>query len=445
MCRNFYKKINSNRQYFWGISEKVVRSLSQPISIVFVTFFLDLKSQGFLYTFISLISIKFLLELGLTQIIITFIAYEKNNFKWNSGFLKGKFTNYLRFKKIANYSFKWFMYSSFIYLILISCVGFLLFNDSTENIFFWLYPFLILSILSSLEIAFIPIYAIKEGLGELVDVYRYRFYKASFFIISFVSLIVMEFGIWSFSISLLSNVLIDIFFIAQNRKIFIIFLRKTKKELNPLNIIKEILPLQIKTGIGAISGFATFFLITPYTFSLLGAETAGKVGLTLALVTGISGLSIVPTIVSIQRMAYLVSTNEILKIKLLIFKLLIFMFLTHILAAIFLLLCYNFFIDLYPQITNKFLTPDLFVMYFIASMLSVGTMPLTIYMRAHKKEPIMLLSIITGLLISIGSYYGIIHYAELGAAVVYLGAISITIPFYLKIFNDFNQKITYKK
>ena len=74
MFQSILNLIFPEKAFFWGYAEKIARSVTGPISIFFVVSFLDLKSQGYLFTFISILSIKFVLELGLTQIIITYVA-----------------------------------------------------------------------------------------------------------------------------------------------------------------------------------------------------------------------------------------------------------------------------------------------------------------------------------------------------------------------------------
>ena len=114
MSNFFFNFSKINKGYFWGIAEKILRSISAPLIVIFIAVFLDLKSQGYLYMFISLLTIKFLLELGLTQIIIIFVSHEFNYLKIKSIFISGKFTNYLRLKEIFRYALNWFIISSIV-------------------------------------------------------------------------------------------------------------------------------------------------------------------------------------------------------------------------------------------------------------------------------------------------------------------------------------------
>ena len=97
----------------------------------------------------------------------------------------------------------------------------------------------------------------------------------------------------------------------KNKSLFISLIRTVKGQVSRLNWKTEIFPMQSRIAIGSISGVLfSFSIFTPFSFSLLGPETAGKVGLTVAIVTGISTLSVVPSMVSSQKIASLVEQKK---------------------------------------------------------------------------------------------------------------------------------------
>ncbi len=68
---------------FWTLSSGV-------LSLVLITKFLNIDSQGFYYTFFSIVSIQTLFELGLTYTITQLIAHEMAELKINvDGVLDG--------------------------------------------------------------------------------------------------------------------------------------------------------------------------------------------------------------------------------------------------------------------------------------------------------------------------------------------------------------------
>ena len=76
-------------------------------------------------------------------------------------------------------------------------------------------------------------------------------------------------------------------------------------------------------------------------------------------------------------------------------------------------------------------------------MLSIGTLPLAIYLRAHKKEPLMGLSIVTGIMISFGVYFGTLYFGVVGSALAFFTTFLLTFPYLIYIY--FNFKRNYDK
>ena len=82
----------------------------------------------------------------------------------------------------------------------------------------------------------------------------------------------------------------------------------------------------------------------------------------------------------------------------------------------------------------------MFLIYFFSMMLAIGTTPLSIYLRAHKKELLMEISIITGLIVSIAVYFGTYYYGILGGATLYLVSFMLTAPAVVIVFLKFRKK-----
>lgn len=440
MFQSILNLIFPEKAFFWGYAEKIARSVTGPISIFFVVIFLDLKSQGYLFTFISLLTIKFVLELGLTQIIITFVAYEKNSLNIKKNFLKGRFNNYLRLKNISRYAIIWFFWASLIYIGLLNLVGFILFNSAGDPYDFWLPPFLLLCVFSAIEIFFIPFYAVKEGLAKIDEVYQYRFYKTILFLIAYLALLSIGADIWSYSAALFINVIVDFIFVMKNKSLFISLIRTVKGQVSRLNWKTEIFPMQSRIAIGSISGVLSFSIFTPFSFSLLGPETAGKVGLTVAIVTGISTLSVVPSMVSSQKIASLVEQKNIGMLDNLILRLLALSFAIHIFSLLILIALFYSLEEFFPFILEKVLDPKSFLLFFFAMMFSLISTPLSIFMRAHKEEPLMWLSIFTGVFICFGSYFGMYLYGAIGAALTFFMVTFLSFPILILIFFKFRSR-----
>ena len=430
------------RAVSWSFLTHACKGFAVPIAATFIAFYLDLETQGYLYTFISLLAIQFLFELGFTQIIITFIAYEANHLRKYKNFFKGKYTHYLRMKEIINFSIHWFRYAAFLYLLILIFVGIFVFADANKAVNLWLWPFLMMALISSIEVLVIPYFGIKEGMGFVDEVFKLRFFKVFLQSSSYLLFIYLGFGIWSLPLSLLFACMINIYFLGKNKKLFISLSRLSHQKKH-FNWKSEMLPMQYRIGIGAIAGYLTFSLFTPMTFKLLGAELAGKVGLTIALVSGITNLAVAPSMVASQRIASLVEQRKSNEVQRLVRNLIVTSFLIHLVALIALMIIYNFLGNIYSEILNRALSPALFICYFFAFMLSKTSLPMGIYLRAHKQEPLLWLSIVTGLFVSLGSFFTIQLIGAKGPPLIYLAMGLISFSIFLIYYKSYISKKNY--
>tara|TARA_B110000003_G_scaffold164780_1_gene164739 strand:+ start:25014 stop:26378 length:1365 start_codon:yes stop_codon:yes gene_type:complete len=420
----------------WGYAQKIAQSLQGFVAIFIIAYFIDLKTQGYLYTFVSLLSLQFVFELGLTQVIITFVAYEKNGLHKKEPFVRGKYKNYIRFKNIASYAISWFTWASLGYFFVSLAIGFLIFYEPNEENNFWFYPYLLLCFVSSIQVFCISIYAIKEGLSALDEVYKFRFIRTVLMIIFYGLLLMLGADLWSLSIAHTIIAITDLYFLFLNKNLLGIA-KKGKKNLKLFNWKTEMLPMQTKIAVASISGVLSFTVFVPLAFVMLGPEVAGRLGMSLAIVGGISTLSIVPSVVSTQKMSALVESNNMNEANKLAKELILVSFVIHILSFFLLLSLYFFFQAYFPSLIERVLQPKIFIMLFISSMLGLITHPLAVYMRAHKEEPLMWVSILHGLFVSIGSYIGVVFFQVFGIGLAYLISGLVTFPVTLIIFWNF--------
>jgi Na+-driven multidrug efflux pump len=78
---------------------------------------------------------------------------------------------------------------------------------------------------------------------------------------------------------------------------------------------------------------------------------------------------------------------------------------------------------------------------FLIAQIILGTSwPFSAYLRAHKKEPLMYISVVQSLLIVIFTYLLTPKYSVLGIAIGYLISLSIGLPVSIIIWNKYRKK-----
>jgi hypothetical protein len=219
-------------------------------------------------------------------------------------------------------------------------------------------------------------------------------------------------GLWSLGITNLLSVII------LCSSLFYTDLIKVLKNLYNINknaVISyknEIFPFQWKIGLSWISGYFIFQLMNPVLFATEGPIIAGKMGMSLTALGGISSLSMSWITTKIPKLSGLVAQNKKAELNFLFdstLKKLLYI-------NLFLLLFFNIiiFIAQYYNVeaSNRFLPVKFLSILSMVTFINQLIFSWATYLRCHKQEPFLLNSIVGGVLCSfstlfLGNYYGL--------------------------------------
>ena len=292
--KNIFKKLGINGAIFYTSVFRILQSFGGLISIVFVAKYLTDIEQGFYYTFGSIIAIQVFFELGLNGIITQYVAHEVSNLEWDNDFsLKGEAKYMSRVSSLLHFSVKWYLLFASLLLIIIIGVGMFFFKNyyTSEEHVNWLYPWILLSIFTAVNLLITPIYAFIQGLGKVKEVAKIRLIQQSIVYISIYLGFIFGFKLYipalqSFVLAVIGIILIYSF---SFHKILIQLWKVPISE--KVVYIREIFPFQWKIAISWISGYFIYQLFNPILFAYQGAVIAGQMGMTLAVLNGAQALS----------------------------------------------------------------------------------------------------------------------------------------------------------
>jgi O-antigen/teichoic acid export membrane protein len=93
-------------------------------------------------------------------------------------------------------------------------------------------------------------------------------------------------------------------------------------------------------------------------------------------------------------------------------------------------------------LSSRLLPPlSLGVLLAAHALITIST-PFSTYMRAHKKEPLMVISVLSGILVAISTFVFGQKYGAIGVSLGYLGVNSITIPMVFLVWYRFRKEIS---
>jgi hypothetical protein len=368
------------------------------VLIFAIPFSLSTTELGYYFTFSSITALQIFFELGVSFVFLQFFSHLKAKIVINhSGLIEGDEYSLTKIKFYFDFLIKWYSTVSIVFLSTIPIFGTLFFNNQGDQpLQLWIYPWLWLCLLTSINIFLSAIISMFEGLGFLSEIAKLRSWNiVASFIVS-IFLIVFDAGLYIVVCGPLCTLIFYLYWIYKKRKILtsIYKINKTKN----FNWTNDILPYQWRISVSWLSGYFIFNALNPYIFYQYGPEISGKVGFCLSLFSAALTISSTWINASIPRLNHLISVGnriELNKRFLAYFSLSAITYLT-IFLTLFLI---KYLSDMY-NLTFSIKTIELPTFITIGTMYFIHLISgnLATYVRSHLVEPFVSVSLATATL-----------------------------------------------
>jgi O-antigen/teichoic acid export membrane protein len=398
----------------YTILNRLIQALGGIGSIIFITKFLSADEQGYYYTFASIIAIQIFFELGLSGIITQYAAYEFAHLKWTKNFeLEGDEMYKSRLSSLLRFCVKWFGLIAFVFFFVLIIAGFFFFLSYNKGVNInWKNPWLILCVGSSLNLFIDPILAFFDGLGEIKDMAKIRLIQRVVNILLLYGLFILGYKLYSSAIASLVAISINFLQIIFSNRLRLLKVIWKAKDKWTINYLEEIFPFQWKIALSWISGYLIFQLFVPVIFATSGSVTAGRMGMTLAALSGVLSISLSWINTKVPLFSELISRQQFKDLDNIFFKTVKQASAICILCLIILITIVTIFQHMNIAVGFRFLLPYQLILLSIASFVNQFVSALATYLRCHKKEPFLIQSIVLAILTSLstlllGRFFGV--------------------------------------
>lgn len=418
---------------FWGGLTRISLFIVTPLTMLSIAANFSPELQGYYYTFGSLVALQVFGELGLGQVILMFTSHEWSKLKFDdSGFVVGDPNALSRLVSLGRLAIKWFVVVGPVISIALSLAGFSFFFKNNNSEVVWLAPWLILCILTGLNFILLPIWSLLNGCHQVAQVNFYRFLDSIFFNVALLLAIINGWALWAPVLATAVRIVVGGIFLYRRYFNFIKMFSSPPSEKN-IDWMREIWPLQWRSAICWINGYLAVSIFTPAMFYFHGPILAGQTGMTLMLFEAIASISVIWTTAKSPRFGSLIARKDYKELDLLFWRLTKIVAVASITLAFmcwFFIYLLNFF---HIPFALRFLPPLSAGIFFLAQVLNVPLIPMSLYLRAHKREPFLVQALVQGglsavLVLILGKYF-----AAVGIAVSCLLVNLINIPFVVLI------------
>jgi len=427
--RSFARRIEMDRAVLYALLSQGWSFATGPVSALLIATKFTPVTQGFYYTFSSILALQIFAELGIGFAITQFASHEWSRLRIGENRrIEGDPNALSRLASLAQIAIKWYSIAAIIVIVGLSIGGYVFFSQSSSQNVSWKFPWIFLCVLTGISFVLIPIWSLLEGCNQVSNVYSYRFFQGLLGSLVAWTAILLGTDLWTASILTLAGLIYSCFFLRRNYWEFFRSLLLIKPEEARLSWLTDILPFQWRITLSWLSGYFMFYLFTPVLFHYHGPIIAGQMGMTWSLCGVITSLGSAWLSPRVPQLGMMVAQKRYDEMDRLFWRLtFIILGVTISGAAIIWLLVFA--LNYYHHfLAGRLLSPLPVGLFLLATIVHTASLPMSSYLRAHKREPLLFISALLGVLIGLSTWLLGKYYSALGMAVGYLMIYTMVFP-----------------
>jgi len=274
-----------------------------------------------------------------------------------------------------------------------------------------------------------------EGCNSVGEIQKIRLFISFVTVITTVLLLISDVKLYALSLALfLGAISGSLYIIFRYKSLLLQLYQVSKKEFYPWK--NEIMPLLWRYAVSWVSGYFIFQMFTPIAFHYYGAVEAGKVGLTIAICTAVFGIANIWMTIIMPKMNILIAHKDYKKLDHIFRRHLFLAVLSYIFAIAILFGIINFLNDIFPlfdRVVSNFSLLIITISWLVQIIINGYAM----YMRAHKEEPLFVLSFISGLYVVCATLL-VVHFFSFEYFFIgFLSSYIFILPWVMKIFHRY--------
>ena len=374
-------------------------AISGPLTLIILLHFLSLAEQGFYYTFNNFLSAALLFELGLSYVLLQFAGHERAKLEWTeAGLLAGDPEAKARLAALLRFSLRWYGAASALALLTLLPAGLLFFThySRTHSGIAWQGAWCLVALGAAGQMLLTPLLSLLEGCGLVSEIWTLRAGLNVATSLVLWGILFCHGGLYaSAAVGLTWTAGIAGWLWVRKRVFLRDLLRYSSPAagMRPFHWKTELWPFQRKIALTSLS----FFLIVPalpmILFAARGAEAAGQLGLSLALVATLFSFPQAWLNTKMQPFATLIAQRRWTDLDHLFFPTLWRSWGLAALAGAALWLAVVVVQSLGWGLAHRLLAPLPMGLLILTSVISHGVSAEHLYLCAHKEEPFQWLSL----------------------------------------------------
>jgi len=405
----------------------ILSALVLPLSLFLVAHFFSPTAQGFYFTFSSILALQVVFELGFSQCITQFASHEFAHLSFlPDNTLTGDGISLGRLLALAKLALKWYLLAAVLVFIGIGVGGYWFFSFRSSGEIQWVKPWILVCWATALNLIVVPCFSLLEGCNRIPGTAAIRCAASLARALVLCVAIVSGFQLYSIGLAVLAYCFVCAAGLLYH---FLPFYRQLlgRAAEQDLSWRKEIWPFQWKIALSWLSGYFVFQMFTPVLFRFHGPIPAGRFGMTWALIQGISGVATAWGSTKVPRYGMLIKLRKFDDLDELWRGATIKSVIVSALGGG-VLLAGTWILKHHSQLGTRFLdiVPAFYLV--LATVLNQIVFGQAFYLRSHKQEPFLALSLVGGIATALLVWWSGKLYSATGVSISYLLVAAALLP-----------------
>ncbi|MGA2904303.1 MAG: hypothetical protein ABSD98_10760 [Candidatus Korobacteraceae bacterium] len=387
-----------DRAIAFTLTARGVQMLGSTGTVLLIVRFLTPAEQGYYYTLLSLVALQVLFELGFAFVVLQLAAHESARLSIApDGCISGDAMAHARLASVLQKAVRWYAFVGLIMALTLLPLGTHFFASHSQQgiAVHWRMPWVTTVTICVLTFLLNPVFSFLEGCGQVPQVARMRMWQSVTGTGLAWSAMILHHGLFSPAMVLLGNAAVGLLFIRRRRTLLGPLLRYPAGA-NSIAWNREVWPFQWRIAFTWMGTYFTAQVFMPILFVYRGPVEAGRMGLSLSITGYLGALVLSWMHTKAAPFGQLVAQRKYPQLDRLFFCTLkqsgtillggIAGFLAVVLALQY----------LYPRLAHRMLSPPLFALLLATGFSNYLVQSEAIYLRAFKREPFLVLSLIVG-------------------------------------------------
>jgi len=408
--------------------------LFSPLTFYLLVTRLTDVERGFYGNFSALVNLQVFLELGFSQSIVQFTSHEFARLRLlPSGALEGDPAALSRLISVGRLAIGYYCGMALIFVVAVGGIGSWFFSTAPDSAKVeWVRAWWLLCVFAGCNLAFLPFVCLLEGCNQVVFVNGCRMAAMVSSGIFLWGALVARAHLFAAAISsggMFLATLVVVFW--RWWRFFRVF--RSPPPGPVVSWSREIWPFQWKIACSAVSGYLIFQLFNPVILQLKGAVEAGRMYLALQLINALTQVSNSWVATKAPQYGILISSGRFQELDRLSRRSILQSLIVCLAGSGALLVALEL-LHHYTPWGGKILGYDSFCWLIVAALTTQVLFGQAIYLRAHKQEPFLFLSVVNALLTATAVLMGASRNGSLGACAGYALVQLLILPFATAVF-----------